>query len=42
MGNTRITIAGGGIAVAPVAREIKKFVPRATRKFGDWLREQQR
>jgi hypothetical protein len=42
MGNTRITIAGGGIAVAPVTREIKKFVPRATRKFGDWLREQQR
>lgn len=42
MGNTRITIAGGGIAVAPVTREIKKFVPRATRNFGDWLRDQRR
>jgi hypothetical protein len=36
MGNTRITIAGGGIAVAPVAREIQ----RATRNFGDWLKVQ--
>jgi hypothetical protein len=42
MGNTRITIAGGGIAIAPATREIKKFVPRATRRFGDWLRDQQR
>lgn len=42
MGNTRITVSGGGVAVAPVTREIKKFVPRATRNFGDWLRDQRR
>lgn len=42
MANTRITIAGGGIAIAPVSREIKKFVPKATRNFGDWLRGQRR
>jgi lipoprotein-anchoring transpeptidase ErfK/SrfK len=42
MGNTRITVSRGGIAVAPVTREIKKIVPRATRNFGDWLRDQRR
>jgi len=38
MGNTRITVSGGGIAVAPVTREVRK----ATRNFGDWLRDQRR
>lgn len=44
MGNTRVTIAGGGIAIGDgsVRREVKKIVPRAGRKFGDWLRDQNR
>lgn len=42
MDNTRITIAGGGIRLAPVAREIEKVVPRVKRRFGDWLSEQRR
>lgn len=43
MGNTRITVSGGGIAagegVTRVSREINEVVPRAKRYFGDWLRE---
>lgn len=46
LGNTRITVAGGGISVGsgltPVTREIKKAVPRVKRRFGDWLSEQRR
>jgi lipoprotein-anchoring transpeptidase ErfK/SrfK len=46
MGNTRITVAGGGIALgnelAPVTREIRKVAPRVKRNFGDWLRVQRR
>lgn len=38
MGNTKISISGGGIAIAPVTREVRK----ATRNFGDWLRDQRR
>lgn len=41
MGNTRITISGGGDGLAeefaPIAREVKKIVPRVKRQFGDWL-----
>lgn len=42
MANTRITIAGGGIAIGDgsVARAIKKFVPKAGHTFGDWLQQQ--
>ena len=42
MGNTRITIAGGGVAVAPVTREIKKVIPRVKGNIVDWLRERRR
>lgn len=41
MGNTRITITGGGAGLAdefaPIAREVKKIVPQVKRRFGDWL-----
>ena len=41
MGNTRITITGGGAGLAdefaPIAREVRKIVPQVKRQFGDWL-----
>lgn len=44
MGNTRITISGGGggrisSELAPISREVKKIVPQVKRQFGDWLKE---
>jgi len=45
LGNTKITIAGGGIAaggLAPIANGVNKAVPRVKRQFGDWLRDRRR
>lgn len=42
LGNTRITVAGGGVTadLAPVAGKIKKAVPDVQRRIGRWLDRQ--
>lgn len=39
LGNTRITVAGGGINVAEEFAPVRREVKRVKRKFGDWLRD---
>ncbi len=41
MGNTTISITGGGLAftdqLAPLGQGVKKLVPKVKKQFGDWL-----